>query len=149
MDDHMKKEKYLILEFDDAQVAKIEPCYASDIIGVLGGIFALFAWLQARRLQRDVEREKRRLNQKIAIVLQYGAEYYTLKGDTRRAEITRAEVLGKLGTLPMKNKGDRYSLEYLSTAEFIQRIQKIQEGEGVDALVIPCAKEEFEKFDLK
>jgi len=123
--------------------------YASDIIGVLGGIFALFAWLQARRLQKDVEREKRRLNQKISIVLQYGAEHYTLKGDTRRAEITRAEVLGRLGMLPMKIKGDRYSLEYVSTTEFIQRIQKIQEGEGVDALVIPCKNDEFDKFDLK
>lgn len=122
---------------------------AADIIGVFGGIFALFAWLQARRLQKDVEHEKRRLNQKIAIVLQNGADYYTLKGDTRRAEITRAEVLGRLGTLPMKNKGDRYSLVYLSTAEFIQRIQKIQEGEGTDALVIPCKDDEFEKFDLK
>jgi hypothetical protein len=123
--------------------------YAADVIGVLGGIFALFAWLQARRLQKDVEHEKKRLNQKIAIVLQHGTEYYTLKGDTRRAEITRAEVLGRLGALPMKNKGDRYSLEYLSTAGFIQRIQKIQEGEGVDALIIPCKEEEFEKFDLK
>ncbi len=122
---------------------------AADIIGIFGGIFALFAWLQARRLQKDVEHEKRRLNQKIAIVLQNGADYYTLKGDTRRAEITRAEVLGRLGTLPMKNKGDRYSLVYLSTAEFIQRIQKIQEGEGTDALVIPCKDDEFEKFDLK
>jgi hypothetical protein len=121
----------------------------ADIIGILGGIFALFAWQQAKRLQKNVEHEKRRLNQKIAIVLQYGVEYYTLKGDTRRAEITRAEVLGRVGALPMKNKGDRYSLEYVSTAEFIQRIQKIQEEEGVDALVIPCKEEEFEKFDLK
>jgi hypothetical protein len=123
--------------------------YVADIIGVLGGIFALFAWLQARRLQKNVEHEKRRLNQKIAIVLQHGTEYYTLKGDTRRAEITRAEVLGRLGMLPMKNKTERYSLEYVSSAEFIQRIQKIQEGEGVDALVIPCKNDEFEKFDLE
>ncbi len=122
---------------------------AADIIGVLGGVFALLAWLQSKRLQKDVEREKYRLNQKIAIVLQHGAEFYTLKGDTRRAELTRIEVLGRLGMLPMKNKGDRYSLEYLSTAEFIQRIQKIQEGVGVDALVIPCKDDEFEKFDLK
>ena len=122
---------------------------SSDIISVLGGVFALLAWLQARRIQKNIEREKMRLNQKIAIVLQHGGEHYTLKGDTRRAEITRAEVLGRLGTLPMKQKGERYSLDYVSTAEFIHQIQRIQEGNGIDALVISCKLEEFEQFDFR
>jgi hypothetical protein len=32
--------------------------YIADVIGILGGFFALFAWLQTRRLWKELHRER-------------------------------------------------------------------------------------------
>jgi hypothetical protein len=69
--------------------------------------------------------------------------------ELRRAELTRAEILGRIGMIPMKEKGKRFSLEYLNTSKFLRRINEIIEGHGDSDLVIPCTEEELNQFDYR
>ncbi len=92
----------------------------ADIIGILGGVFAFLAWLQTTRLRKDAEDERQRQNARIKVILSYGAKKYELPVDIRRAELTRSELLGRLGMIPIKkdeegNEQKRFLISHLST----------------------------------
>lgn len=120
----------------------------ADLIGILGALFALLAWLQSRQLRQEMQRETQRQNRKVMVIIRNGAQRLELPIELRRAELTRAEVLGRIGMIPMRNKGQRFSLNYLSTPEFLQQINQIAEGTGNAVLEIPCREDEFAQFDL-
>ena len=120
----------------------------ADMIGILGAVFALFAWWQARQLRATLAHEQQRQRKKVTLVLAHGAELYELPIELQRAEITRAEVMGVLGMLPMKVPRTRFSIGYVSTKDFLDDINDIVTSEGDRRLRIPCQKEEFEQFDL-
>ena len=120
----------------------------ADSIGILGAIFALFAWLKARQIQQEFQAEQQRQNRKITVILNYGPKPLELPVQIRRVELTRAEILGRIGMLPMKNPGARFSLGYINKPDFLQRIYEITGSTGDTILTIPCTKEEFEQFDL-
>jgi hypothetical protein len=120
----------------------------ADVIGILGAIFAFFAWIQARTVRKELERERARQNRTVTVVLQHGADKLPLPIELRRAELTRAEVLGRLGMIPMKQKGQRFALSYVGTAKFLEQINRIAANVGDEELIIPCTREEFEQFDL-
>lgn len=126
---------------------------AISVIGSLasigGAVFALMAWAKARRIQEELALEKKRLNKNITVTLQYGSKQIKLPMDFRRADLTRAEVLGRLGMIPMKDKGKRFSINYLSSPEFLKQIDMIVEGDGESLLTIPCNETEFHQFDLE
>lgn len=117
-------------------------------VGLLSALFSLLAWLKARRIQKDQQAEKARQSKSITVTLQHGGNKIELPVELRRAELTRAEVLGRLGMIPMKNKGSRFALTYLNTPEFLKQINQIMDGNGDAVLTIPCTQEEFEQFDL-
>jgi hypothetical protein len=126
---------------------------ASDIIGVLGGIFAFLAWIQTLRLRMYQIAERERLNSMIRVVLQYEDKKYELPFPLRRSEFTRAELLGRLGMIPIKNDENekeqkRFSLAYLNSKEFFEQMNRIVQGEGDALLVVPCEWKEFNQFDL-
>jgi len=121
---------------------------SADIVGILGAFFALFAWLQARQVRKAITFEQQRQNRKITVVLQHGADRLELPVELRRAELTRAEVLGRIGMLPMKTPGARFSLGYLNNPDFFRQISAIMVGTDDATLTIPCKQEEFEQFDL-
>lgn len=118
------------------------------LVGLLAAFFSFMAWLKARRVQRDLQNEKARQSKKITVTLQHGGNKIELPVELRRAELTRAEVLGRLGMIPMKTKGSRFALTYLNTPEFLKQINQIMDGNGDEVLTIPCTQEEFEQFDL-
>lgn len=120
----------------------------ADVIGILGAIFALFAWLKSLQIQRELRREQQRLRQQIKVVLSYGPQTLALPVHIRRSELTRAEVLGRIGMLPMQTPGARFSLGATSTPEFLRRLDEIVDADGDTTLTIPCTKEEFEQFAL-
>jgi len=122
---------------------------ASDIIGVLGGIFALLAWIQSFRIREELKHEKQRINKKVKVILSHGKDAIELPVELRRAELSRAEILGRIGMLPMRQKGARFSLAYLSEPEFLRRLNEVVEADGNTILTIPCNKDEFEQFDFK
>ena len=52
--------------------------------------------------------------------------------------------------LPLTKKGGRFSLDYLSTPQFLQQINQISGGqEEENVLTISCTEEEFNQFDLE
>lgn len=113
----------------------------SNFFGFLGGIFATLAWLKLRAVDK--------LNEKVEIVLKLegNESEITLPLELRRRDVTRAEVLGRLGMLPMAEKGNRFSLRFLSTTDFFKGLNDVAENK-TDTLVIPCTEEEINQFDL-
>jgi hypothetical protein len=128
--------------------------FASNVIGVLGGVFAFFAWIQASRLRKDAQRELLRQNAQVKIILEHGDNRYELPVPIRRAELSRAELLGRLGMIPVRKKvtndeeQKRFSIEHLNSAEFFVRLDEIILSSGNETLVIPCTTDEFEQFAL-
>jgi len=120
----------------------------ANVLGILGAIFAFGAWMKTRWIQSEMQFEKERQNKKITIHLQHGGETYKLPVQLRRAELTRSEVMGHLGMIPMVNKGERFALDFVNTQEFWRHINEIAEGDGDSVLLISCSKQEFEQFDL-
>lgn len=122
--------------------------YAADIIGVLGAIFALLAWLKARELQKELHNEKERQLKEIQIILTDGKREIELPVKLRRVEFTRSEILGRIGMIPIKGEAKRFSLSHLNKSSFLQQIEQIKEGPGNGVLTIPCDEEELQQFDL-
>ena len=122
----------------------------ADIVTLLtaafSGFFAFRAWRQTMAIREAMLQEVHRQNRKIQIVLQCGNTKYELPVPLRRADFTRAEILGHLGMIPMKEPKERFSLSFLSTPEFARRINEISVGEGDSVLTIPCRDEEMEQF---
>ncbi|MEA5568609.1 hypothetical protein [Anabaena sp. UHCC 0399] len=95
------------------------------------------------------EQEKKRQEQKISVILQSGArQRLELPVELRRAELTRAEILGRIGMIPMKVNGQRFSLDYLNTPDFLRQINRILASDGDATLMIPCNDSEYAQFDL-
>jgi hypothetical protein len=120
----------------------------ADIVGVLGVVFSLLAWLQSRKTNQTLEQERQRQNKRITVRLRNGQDSIELPTELRRAELTRAEILGRIGMIPMKEKGSRYSLGYLSEPEFLRRVNEIASAEHESVLEISCTDEELDQFDL-
>ncbi|MEH2267549.1 MAG: hypothetical protein V7K68_03805 [Nostoc sp.] len=100
-------------------------------------------------LHQEFEQDQKRQEQKIAVILQSGArQRLELPVELRRAELTRAEILGRIGMIPMKVKGQRFSLEYLNTPDFLRQINHILASDGNSILTIPCDESEYAQFDL-
>lgn len=81
--------------------------------------------------------------------MRYGADEIQLPVELRGAKTTRAEILGRLGMIPMKQSGSRFSVAFLNTPEFLRRLNEIIQGGEGTVLTIPCTQKEFEQFDLK
>jgi hypothetical protein len=64
-----------------------------------------------------------------------------------RRDLSRAELLGRLGMLPMRAKGTRFALKALSGGQFLQDLNKVAAGQS-DRLHIPASREEIDQFDL-
>jgi hypothetical protein len=121
----------------------------ADGIGILAALFAFLGWVQTRRLRADLEKEKLRQLRKIRVELANGGRKIPVPVEFKRSEFTRAEIQGRLGVIPMKKKGARYSIEFLNTPEFLRRIEEISNDEGDSVLTIPCNDVEIEQFDIK
>jgi hypothetical protein len=122
--------------------------YVADVVGLAGAVFALLAWLKARQLRQDQEKEKERQNKKIKVFLQSTTHRIELPFEMRRAEFTRAEVLGRIGMIPTKNPKERFRIEYLNTRDFLLKVNAIMDGAGDATLEIKCTDEELGQFDL-
>lgn len=66
----------------------------------------------------------------------------------RRGDFTRSEILGRVGMLPMKQKGCRFYLEYLNTSNFLEQINQVLANDDNSILIIPCNENEYAQFDI-
>ena len=120
----------------------------SDVIGILSAVFALLAWQESLRTNEKLKAEKQRQDRAIKVVFHSDRQDIELPFALRRMELTRAEVLGRIGMIPMKEKGKRYSIEYLNQPEFLDRIDQILSGYGDATLEIPYSEQEINQFDI-
>lgn len=121
------------------------------LFGILGTYFALNAWKESRQTKRFLEEEKERLNKKIKVILTDGKREHRLPV-LRRQDVTRSEIQGRLGAIPMKQKSNRYAIEYMSSSDFHKQIDLVSEGtkdSGNSTLTISCTDKEFDQFDLE
>lgn len=117
-----------------------------DKIGIAAGIFGLLVSLSIRVY---LWRKEKRDNDLIHIRLQVDvpALLISLQGQIRRKNLTRAEVLGLLGMLPMRAEGKRYSLAALSHKVFFDELEDAQVNGSVHEVVIPCTHAELQQFN--
>lgn len=115
----------------------------SDTAGAIGGVFAALGvakMLMAQRRQNELVT--------VQLVLQgQGERSVELPLRLRRGDVSRAEMLGRIGMLPMREKGARFSLRHLSSPTFFDDLNKVASGKG-GRLVIPASADEFDQFDL-
>ncbi|WP_017327461.1 hypothetical protein [Synechococcus sp. PCC 7336] len=100
------------------------------------------------RFEQEKEHQKKLQHQKVKVMLCYGDNKFELPLELRRSELTRAEVLGRIGMIPLKGEEKKFSIRFFNTPIFLQQIHEIQEGDRDSTLMIPCNQEEFEQFDL-
>jgi hypothetical protein len=122
--------------------------FASDIIGVSGALFAGLAWWQSWQTVHDLQAERKRLDERIAValVLRSNGQRRVLPLALRRRGLARAELLGRIGMLPMREAGRRFSLSFLASAEFLAQLDAAQAASGAATITIPCSDEEFQQF---
>lgn len=120
----------------------------ADALGILGAFFAFKAWMQSRTISTDLQKEKLRQARKIRVELTNGGRSIAVPVEFKRSEFARAEIQGRLGVIPMKKKGDRYSIEFLNTPEFLRRIEEISNSDGDSLLTIPITDKELAQFDI-
>jgi hypothetical protein len=100
-------------------------------------------------LHREFEFEQKRQEQSVTVILQNGArQRLELSVELCRAELTRAEILGRIAMIPMRVKGQRFSLEYLSTPDFLRQINQVLASDSNSILTISCNESEYDQFDL-
>jgi len=121
----------------------------TGLAGMIGAGFALLAWCVSNRVHKEMEAEKIRLNKSIRVTLNNGSKTLELPVHFRRAEFNRGEILGRIGMIPVKEKGKRFSLEFINNTDFFEQINTINDGHDEGLLTISCSDEEFDQFDLK
>lgn len=127
----------------------------ADVIGIASAVFAVAAWINTLRIKNLQKNEIERLNQKIRLRLVNKTDKATnmieLKGEMRREEMSRSEILGWIGMLPMikAKERERYKIAYTSKDEFFTRMNEIQAGHGDMLFEVPCTEDELNQFDVE
>ncbi len=114
---------------------------AGAVSGIVSAVGVLFLLRDRRRLAQDVE-----------VVLTLRAEdgsgrEIALPMHLKRRDVSRPEILGRLGMVPTKARGARFALRHLSSPEFMDAINRVAEGKG-SRVEILCSQEELDQFDL-
>jgi hypothetical protein len=120
----------------------------SDIIGISSAVFAFFAWQESRRTNARAKLEENRQDRKVKVILHSDSREFELPFELRRMEFSRAEVCGRIGMIPMKEKGKRYSIKFLNDPEFLRELNRISDSRGDETLVIRCSEDEINQFDI-
>ena len=87
----------------------------------------------------------------IKLILVDGSYEVGLPLPMLRKDISRAEILGRLGMIPinqdkaLSTRG--FAIKSISTPAFIADIMSVQLSQ-VDTIKIPCTREEIEQFDI-
>jgi hypothetical protein len=124
--------------------------FFADVLSVIGAFYAFFAWLQAKANSKQITREQQRMNSRIKVILveNVSKRQIVLPVPPRRLELTRAELLGRIGMIPRKNKSEFFVLSYLNSSSFFQELNRIQASDQEEDLVIPCNSQEIDQFDV-
>lgn len=113
----------------------------SNFFGFVSGVFAILIYMKLKAFDR--------LDEPVNVLLSLadGEQKIELPLQMRRRDLTRAEFLGRMGMIPMREKGKRFALRHLFTPAFITGINEVADGK-TSTLEIPCSQEEIDQFDL-
>lgn len=128
----------------------------ADSLGVIGAFFAFGAWVMTTRISKVVRDDKKRKEKLVAIKLKTDSgDTYELPVKLRGDEISRAEVLGRVGMLPIDKdnaidlgRQPRFAIKSTSEDGFMEHLGKIIESTEDTELVIHCSETEFKQFDF-
>jgi hypothetical protein len=109
------------------------------IFGLLTLIFAGLMWIGSYN-------KRVRMANHVRIVLVGAGRRYT-SGHVRCSMLTRAEIQGVIGLIPMARTGERYSIALLSDATFLDLVDEAVGGRGLE-LVIPVRESEWAQFKV-
>ncbi|MCC6299414.1 MAG: hypothetical protein IT314_08950 [Anaerolineales bacterium] len=125
----------------------------ADVVGLLGAIIGAGTLVNTILIRRHEQHEQERLDEKVELILKEksGKAIIKLPGQMRRGEVTRAEVLGWVGMLPMvkEKQGKRFDIAYTNSAEFLSQLSDVQTGNGNVTFEIECTAEELRQFAVK
>lgn len=121
----------------------------SSIVGISSALFSLLAWLKARGIANEMEKEKARQCKKISVELNNGSNKLELPVPILRSQLSRAEILGRIGMVPRVGESIKFELKYLNSQGFFSQLNQLAEGAGDGILSISCSDKEFEQFDLE
>jgi len=115
----------------------------ADVAGVTGAIISALVLLRLKLAEQKMQED-------VQVLLRLEGEegrVIALPLALKRRDLGRAELLGRLGMLPMRQKGARFALRALSNPAFMQGINEVTDGK-TSVLVIPCTEDEIDQFDL-
>jgi hypothetical protein len=113
---------------------------------IIGIISAMIAALNTVILRRETKRQWQKENEQIRVILRSDTREIPLPVELQRGGLTRAELLGLIGMLPMQEKGKRFELYFLHTHEFSQRLAMVRNSDVDFEFVVQCSEEELEQF---
>lgn len=116
--------------------------HVSNMAGAIGGVVAAIGIVTMRRAQKRQEE-----NIVVRMLDKDGDRMVPIPLQLLRRDVSRAELLGRIGMLPMQQKGARFSIRYMSTPAFMTAINNVVRGDN-DILTILVTREEIEQFDL-
>jgi hypothetical protein len=119
---------------------------ADALTGLATLVVAALSWIAARRQVSKLEAEAARSRRPIKVFLTREGEKRELPLFFRAIEVTRAEMLGRMGMMPMKDAGKRFTFGFFSQPDFLRGLNEIQDGDG-DELLIPVSEIEMSQFD--
>ncbi len=103
------------------------------------------AW-SAWKLRRETKRQWQKENEQIRVILRSETREIALPVELQRGGLTRAELLGLIGMLQMREKGKRFELCFLHTHEFSQRLAMVRNSDVDFEFVVQCSEEELDQF---
>lgn len=112
------------------------------LVGLFTGVVSLMIWIHLLR-------KEKRDNDLISITLSVTDQAFTatLPGKIRRKNLTRAELQGMLGMLPMKHAGKRYQLGALNDLAFFEGLEQAQVDRDIHEVVIKCDEDDLSQFN--
>jgi hypothetical protein len=121
--------------------------FISDVISIIGACISSAIWY-------SLKKEKKFNTQRIKIQLKMPESVIDLPYEIERRYLTRSEVQGLLGILPIKEAPDRkanerYKLSFLNTPAFFEKLKAAQDNKDISCLEISCSPPEMEQFDLE
>ena len=110
---------------------------------------AMIAAWSTWKLRRETKRQWQKENEQIRVILRSKTREITLPVELQRGGLTRAELLGLIGMLPMQDKGKRFELCFLHTHEFSQRLAMVRNSDVDFEFIVQCSEEELDQFNCE